>query len=217
MPGRGDPEIVESAALLGRARAGEPGAWDAWISRYQDRVYRIVRVRLGPHLRVWTESGDLVQETLRAALVDLARPELESDIDLLDRLARIATNRIRDLDEHLHAQRRDVRRARPLAPEDDADSANGQREAGALADSRTAVPERAFLDEVRELLDRTVAGLPADYREVILLRDYHGASWEAVARVLGRTSIHATQQLHQRAWIKVRALAAPQLADLREA
>jgi hypothetical protein len=52
---------------------------------------------------------------------------------------------------------------------------------------------------------------------VVLLRDYHGAEWTEVARSLATPSVHAAQQLHQRAWIKVRALAAPRLAGLSRA
>jgi DNA-directed RNA polymerase specialized sigma24 family protein len=57
--------------------------------------------------------------------------------------------------------------------------------------------------------------LPENYREVVLLRDYHGAEWDEVARALAVPGVHAAQQLHQRAWIRVRLLAAPRLAGLK--
>jgi DNA-directed RNA polymerase specialized sigma24 family protein len=77
--------------------------------------------------------------------------------------------------------------------------------------------DQAFRSEVRALLDEVVASLPESYREVIVLRDYQGADWPEVARALATPSLHAAQQLHQRAWIKVRALAAPRLAGLSKA
>ena len=169
-------------------------------------------MRLGPRLRAWTESGDLVQETLRAAFLDL-RGGWEGELDLLDRLARIAMNRIRDLEDHLHAQRRDVRRVLPLGAGEGA-AASAACARPAPLDPGPGVSEEAFLREVRAILDETVASLVDEYREVILLRDYQGASWEEVARALGRDSVHGVQQLHQRAWIKVRGRAAPRLKGL---
>jgi len=211
VPGPVTPELEQTLALLTRAREGDGAAANELFARYEERIRRIVRVRLGPGLRRWTESGDLVQETCRSALESLERLELESDFDLLDWLARIATNRIRDLVDHVHAARRDVDRVQSLEP-----AAPGQLVGAALPpDPRSSPSEHAFRGEVRSLLDEVVATLPEDYREVVLLRDYQGAGWPWIAQALGSTSVHAAQQLHQRAWIKVRALAAPRLAGLR--
>ncbi len=210
MPGPARADAENTLALLVRARSGDRDAANEVFVRYEDRIRRIVRVRLGPGIRRWTESGDVVQETCRAALESLDKLEVGSEFDPLDWLSRVATNRIRDLVDHAHAKKRDFRRARLLTPPAGEDS---DAEASHAA-TDTAPIDRAFRSEVRALLDEVVAGLPESYREAVLLRDYHGADWPEVARALSAPSVHAARQLHQRAWIKVRSLAAPRLAGL---
>lgn len=208
MPGPMRPELEDTLGLLERARLGDRGAANEIFLRYQDRIQRIVRARLGPSLRPWTESGDLVQETCRAALEGLGKVQLDSEFDLLDWLARLATHRIRDFVDHVHAKKRDVHRASALEPLEQS------RAPAAPVDPHTGPSGEAFRAEVREVLDEVVAGLPESYREVVLLRDYHGADWQRIARTLALPGVHAAQQLHQRAWIKVRLQAAPRLTGL---
>jgi RNA polymerase sigma-70 factor (ECF subfamily) len=200
------PQVEETPALLSRARSGDRSAANEVFTRYEERIRRIVRVRLGPSLRRWADSGDLVQETCRSALADLDRVPLGSGLDFLDWLARIATNRIRDLADQKNAMKRELGRERPIAA--------GSGGAHLPPDPRSSPSEHAFRAELREILDEAVGALPDNYREVIVLRDYQGVDWPEIARVLSTPSLHAAQQLHQRAWIKVRILARPRLAQL---
>ena len=203
-PGAHGADGIEGTVeLIARARSGDRAATDALFAHYADRIRRIVRVRLGPALRAWTESGDLVQETLLAALCDLPRTQIRSEYELLDWLAGIATNRVRELADYLRAQKREVARVRPLGVEQ-----------LTAATSRSSPSEQAFRAEIRAILDEALAELPSDYREVVLLRDYLGAAWPEIARALSTPTVHAAQQLHQRAWLKVRRRAAPKLAGL---
>lgn len=208
---RSAAELENSVSLLARARAGDRAALGDLVSRHQEQLLRIVRIRLGTGMRRWVESGDIVQETYQALVREIGRLELEHGEDLVQWLAHVATNRIRDQHDRARAQKRDGERERAL--EDDAASQTSP--AFELAAEDTAPPERAMRREVREILDGAIAELSAEYREAILLRDFCGASWEHVARELGRDSVHAAQQLHQRAWIKVRKAAEPQLRGMQ--
>lgn len=193
-----------SVDLLARAQAGDDAARDELVERYQERLLRIVRVRLGPRgrgLRRFLESTDVAQETWRAALAGLGGLRLGEGGDLSRWLARIATNEIRDLVDHVRAQRRARERERALESPSRIEPADSVPGPDALA-------ERA---ELGELLDATVSELPEDQREVVLLRDYCGADWASIAERLGRPSVHAAQQLHQRAWIQVRRRLGPRL------
>ncbi len=192
--------------ILLRAQAGDRAALDQLASRYQERLLRIVRIRLGPGgnaLRRFLYSGDLVQETWKAALSGLGDLEIRGDTDLLNWLARIATNKLRDMHDHFHAQRRSIEREQDLAD---------LQSAGPL-DSSPGPQSRAANAELREMIDASLAELDEDYREVIVLRDYCGADWESIAARLGRANIHAAQQLHQRAWIKLRKKLGPRLGS----
>lgn len=195
-----------SVDLLAQAQAGDDGALNELIERYHERLLRIVRIRLGSSgggLRRFLESADVVQETWRAALRGLQDLRVSGDADLLNWLARVATNEVRDLLDRVRAQRRSLERERLL------DSASR----AAPADSAPGPSEDAARTEIREILDEAIAALSEDYREVVLLRDYCGADWETITAHLGRPTVHATQQLHQRAWIQVRRHAGPRLRD----
>jgi RNA polymerase sigma-70 factor, ECF subfamily len=207
---RSSEELESSVALLARARAGDRGALGDLVARYQEPLLRVVRIRLGPGMRRWLESGDIVQETYQALLRDLGRLDVEHGDELVQWLAQVATNRIRDQHDRMRAQKRDPEREHAL----EADAASQSAPAAGLAAADTSPPSGAMRAEVREILDEAIASLSEEYREAILLRDFCGAAWEHVARELGRESVHAAQQLHQRAWIKVRRLAEPRLRGM---
>lgn len=195
---------LASVDLLARAQAGDSAALEAFVTRYQERLLRIVRIRLGPSgsgLRRYLESTDVVQETWQAALAALGDLQVRGNAELLGWFARIASNEIRDLLDRVQAQRRALDRERPLS----------EAGSGARTESSGDPAHQAERTEIREILDEAIAGLPEDYREVIVLRDYCGADWASIAPRVGRDGVHAAQQLHQRAWMRVRRSAAARL------
>jgi RNA polymerase sigma-70 factor, ECF subfamily len=194
-----------SRALLSRARDGDGDALNELFTRYYDRLRRIVRIRLGPEARRMVDSGDIVQETFHAALAGLVDLRITDDGELLRWFARVAENRIRDEVDRQRAAKRSVDRERAL---------DAATERSSLADGATTPPDGAYRAEVREVLDAALAGLSEEYREAILLRDFCGAEWATIAAKLGRESVHAAQQLHQRAWIKLRRAAQDRLGSV---
>jgi len=202
------PELTESMYLVGRAQAGDREALDHLLTRYQDRLRRIVRVRLGPRLSGHVEVMDIVQETCEVAARRIEHLELHSPASILHWLSRIAENKIRDAYHYHFAQKRDRRRDQRI------DARRGDESSAALPalqGSTTRPDERAWKKELREILDEALSTMPEDQREVILQRDYCGADWEDVARVLKRPNVHAVQELHRRAWIRLRRLVKPKL------
>lgn len=205
------PELTESMYLVGRAQAGDREALDHLLERYQDRLRRIVRVRLGPRLSAHVEIMDIVQETCAVAARRIEHLELHSPASILHWLSRIAENQIRDAHDYHFAQKRDRRRDQRIdAQRDDESTASPP----ALQGSTTMPDERAWKNELREILDEALSTMPEDQREVILERDYCGADWEHVARQLERPNVHAVQELHRRAWIRLRRLVKPKLGGL---
>lgn len=199
-----DPAASRSLELLARAQAGDAVALNELVAGLQDRLLRIVRIRLGSSgtgLRRYIESGDVTQETWRAACAALADLRVRDGSDLLNWLSRIATHQIRDQIDRVQAQRRARDRERAL----------GENSTAEPVDPHSGPVSHAAFNEVAEVLDAAIAELPEDYREVILLRDYCAADWESIAARVGREGVHAAQQLHQRAWMKVRRIAGPRL------
>lgn len=200
------PPAHESLALLARARQGDEGALHELLSRYQDRLRRIVHIQLGGSaLRQVHDSMDFVQETFLAALPKIRDLEPRSAASLLHWLSLIAINQIRDARDHQHAAKRDARRNVPLTALAASTSGSVQ-----LPASDTDPGVAAARREVRALLDDAVAALPDDQRRVVVLRDYCGESWERIAAELHREN-GAARQLHQRAWIRLRAALRPAL------
>lgn len=193
--------------LLARAQGGDAEALHELLERYQDRLRRIVRIQLsGSPLRRVHDSMDLVQSTFLAALPKLGELQLRSPASLLNWLALIATNQLRDAYGRETAAKRDLRRHQPL------DSSIAAQPASPSIDA----PERRAEDaELRECLDAEVAALPPDQRQVVVLRDYCGESWEHIARELSREP-GAARQLHQRAWIRLRARMRPWIEKGRD-
>ena len=203
------PEGV-SLALLARAKGGDDTALVELLTRYQERLRRIVRIQLGSsRLRMLHDSMDVVQDTFLAALPKIRDLEPRSAAGLLQWLSLIATNRIRDAHDHQHAAKRDVRRTVPL----ETPSTSGQFRGEAAPDRDPS--HAAELAEIRDLLDDAVAQLPEDQRRVVMLRDYCGEAWERIAAELHREP-GATRQLHQRAWIRLRGALRPVLDQHRK-
>ncbi|MEW6618533.1 MAG: helix-turn-helix domain-containing protein [bacterium] len=53
--------------LIMKAKSGNREALNALLIRYQERILRIVRLRLNPKLRQWLQSVDILQEALISA------------------------------------------------------------------------------------------------------------------------------------------------------
>ncbi len=197
------PSLGESMALLTRARQGDDEALQHLLVRYQERLRRIVRIQLGSSaFGRAQDSMDLVQNTFLAALPQIRELQPRSQAGLLQWLSLIALNQVRDAWKHQHAGRRDVRREEALP---------SQADAIAAGESHTVDPGRAVeLAEIRDLLDDAVGELPDDQREVVLLRDYYGESWERIAEQMRRER-GAARSLHHRAWVQLRSRLRPVL------
>lgn len=205
------PELTDSMDLVDRHKRGDPAALDLLLRRYQDRLRRIVRIRLGGRLREHLESMDIVQEANIVAARRLADLDVRDHGSILKWLSRIVLNKIRDARDQLDADKR--RPEREILHLDGSPS-SGSGAGLPLAADDSLPEERVMRAELREIIDDSVTKLPSDYREVILLKDYYDASWEFVAAELGSPTVHAAQELHRRAWIRLRRAVRPRLGEL---
>lgn len=194
------PDVTESMRLVVAAQGGDEQALDALLKRYEDRVRRIVRIRLNGKLRAHVESMDIVQETYHAALRRIDALELRGTASILQWLSTIAENKITDAHRFFFGQKRDRDKEVHLADAMRDESGSGGVE---LASDGAPPGEQAASNELARLVDEAVAQLPEDYREVILMRTYYGHDWEQVARLCGRPGADAARQLHRRARIRL--------------
>jgi len=200
-PGGQRDDLTRTLELVRLAQGGDRAALGRVLDRYRTRLRRVVRARLGPTLRGYLDSDDILQETCLAALAGFDRFDARDEGSLIHWLARLAENQIRQAAEHHHALKRDRRREQPLP-----DGAPGTR-AGHLAggpEPADAAPQplaRAQIDEELEAVLDVLDALGPDQREVFILRHLtHGAPrWESIARDLGAPTADAARQLYARA------------------
>ncbi|MGN6168293.1 MAG: RNA polymerase sigma factor, partial [Solirubrobacteraceae bacterium] len=138
--------------------AGDVGAFDALVRRYEARVYRVALRVLGNP----SDAQDAVQEAFVQAWQSLGR--LRADGAFAGWLYRITTSRCADL---LGARRP----AEPL-------------ESSAVS-SDPGPARLAELADEQEALKRAIVRLPFDQRAALVLREFAGLSYEEVAEVLG--------------------------------
>ncbi len=198
------PDLTESMRLVQAAQGGDMQALDDLLRRYEDRITRIVRIRLSAKLRRVVESVDVVQETYRLAFQNIEKLELRSTASILQWLARIAENHMIDVHRFHYGLKRD--KQREVNIEGPRNLSGVHLGDASPADKGLTPIEMAERAEIKQLVDEAVAQLPDDDREVILLRSYHGGTWEFCAQQLGRPTAEATRQLHRRARMRLAKL-----------
>jgi len=172
------PSESKTLELLGRVRGGEDEAWNELFRRHHDQLLFAVRMRLGPDLRKHLQSVDIFQSVALESLRALEGFEYRGPGSLNRFLNTLVTNKIRDRVDTFRALKRAG--TVPL-PED------------------VGLPEPAYQDpELYERLERSLSGLPAELREVLLLRKVEGFSSKEVAERLGRSD-DAVRKAYSRA------------------
>ena len=156
--------------FIERLKAGEAEAFDELVNRYTANIYALLmRLTEDPE-----EARDLTQETFLSALK--AIKNFRGDADLKTWLYRIAVN------ESRNRFRWWKRRNRSLTISLDAENSFGNTPD--YADSAEN-PETATLRREREYaLRQALSELPTNFREVLVLRDIEGLSYEEVAVAL---------------------------------
>lgn len=202
------PELAEAGTveLVARAQGGEGEAREELFRRYGARVLAIARARLGARLRGALESGDILQEALLEALRGLERFEMRDESSLIRWLAQLVEHRITARASYHGAAKRSASVV-PIAPADEAGGvpageSRAQEPPSPLAGPRSLLEQRETADAVQGAL----AELSERQRELVLLRDYAGASWDEVARAVGAPSAAAARMLHARALVRLGAL-----------
>ncbi len=194
----GDDRRETTQELLGRYRAGDREALGRLITAYYARIVTIVRVRLGPAMLERAAVEDFVQDVM-ARIVESAQDfEPQPGAAWIDWVARLAQNAIADRSRRESALKRGGGLAGEIRQLAESSSVS------AVIDDSTGVVTNVARREMQTLLEETLARLPDAHREVILLRDYAGYDWKAIAEKMERASPEACQELHRRARASLR-------------
>lgn len=176
------------AALVRRAAAGDPQAWQALVDRHLGIVHALAVRLLGNR----AEAEDVAQETFLRAWRHIDRWQPGS-ARWGTWLARVALNLCRDR----------LRRARPVSLDDAPD----------LADARPSPDAGLQAEAVAAQVGAALASLPERQREALVLCYYEQMSNIEAAEVM-EVSVEALESLLSRARRGLRRLLAERASDL---
>jgi RNA polymerase sigma-70 factor (ECF subfamily) len=197
--------FTKTLELVRKAQDGDRTALNRLFERYYERVRRAVRARIGQQLRRRLETGDILQQTFAKAFEKFSAFEMRDEGSLVHWLSMIADRQIRD-----EADRAVARKRRPPKPLVELDAPAGDQASGDLAQAvpgaHPAPPGMAQTAEEIAALDECLDALPAQYRELLILRDFEGLEWDDAAEAAGRPSASAAREMHTKATLELAKL-----------
>lgn len=188
-----------SKRLADHAAAGDAEALDQLFAACQPRLRRLLALKGGSALRA-TELDDLVQEAYLEATRQFADYTYQGPDSFFRWLATVAMNRIANLQRMASAQKRDRRLERPLQGEGSTMVPGGVQPADEGPGPRTLVVGV----EAQARLERALATLSADDRDVITMARVQGLPLQEIGERMGRTR-NAVALLLSRALRKLKA------------
>src|SRR6266511_730589 len=152
----------EESTLVEAARSGDIGAFEALVRRYDRNVFRIAQ-----HITQNREDAeDVVQDAFIKAFSNLK--QFQGQSKFYTWLVRIAVN-----EALMKLRRRRPERTVSLDEDVKTEDDSVPRE---VADWSPNPEQQYSQAELREILDKTIHGLPATFRTVFVLRDVESPS-----------------------------------------
>ena len=164
---------VAIAALVERAKSGDPRAFEGLVDAYKDRIYSYVSRMLHDPV----EAEDIAQDTFLRAYQSL--PNFRGASSFQTWLYRIASNLVID---SVRKQKRRQNHAISLDAPMDTDEGMMARE---LPDERRGPDELAESVAIQEEVKLAIAQVSARLRSVLVMYDLQGMSYQEIAEVLG--------------------------------
>jgi RNA polymerase sigma-70 factor (ECF subfamily) len=185
------------------ARSGDDAALGPLLECYRTYLRLLARLEIGRRLQGKLDASDLVQEAFLEAHRNFKLFQGTDEPQFANWLRQILAAKVANLVRHYFGtQARDVRVEQEVAAGLDNSSHMLGHE---LAASLTSPSQQAVKREQAVLLADALERLPADYREVLILRHLEGLTFPEVARRMQRT-----EDSVQKLWVRG-------LASLRKA
>jgi RNA polymerase sigma-70 factor (ECF subfamily) len=176
---------VPFETLLNDARRGESPAQGDLLRRFEPWLRLLARVQLESRFAAKFDASDVVQQALLEAVKAFPQFRGSTEAELTAWLRQILA----------HALAHEIRRYHGTAKRDisqevslDAELAQSSQRLGSLmAESGPSPSQRASRREMDVVLAEVLNRLPADYREVIVLRNLENLPHETVAARMNRS------------------------------
>jgi RNA polymerase sigma-70 factor, ECF subfamily len=185
-----EPEpVTEELALVNAAKTGDMGAFEDLVRRYDRNVFRIAQ-----HITQNREDAeDVVQDAFLKAFQNLE--QFQGQSKFYTWLVRIAVN-----EALMKLRKRRPERFVSLDEDVKTEEDSMPRE---IADWSPNPEQQYNQAELKEILGKTIQGLPPGFRTVFVLRDVEGLSTEETAEAL-ELSIPAVKSRLLRARLQLR-------------
>jgi RNA polymerase sigma-70 factor, ECF subfamily len=180
------PRVDADADLVEALRREEPDAAERLVERYGDRVYRLA-------MRI-TGLREDAEEAAQDALWTVARKVnmFKGESAFGSWIYRITANAAY---QKLRTRRQ---KSAEIALDDVLPSLDGDgRHFEPMDDWSSRVDENAVQGELRDVLQRAIDGLPADYRTALVLHDVEGLSNPDIAEALGISLPAVKSRVHR--------------------
>jgi RNA polymerase sigma-70 factor (ECF subfamily) len=184
----GEPPSEESI-LVEAARSGDIGAFESLVRRYDRNVFRIAQ-----HITQNREDAeDVVQDAFLKAYQNLG--QFQGQSKFYTWLVRIAVN-----EALMRLRRRRPERTVSIDEDVKTEEDSIPRE---IADWSPNPEQQYTQSELKDILGKTIQGLPTSFRTVFVLRDVEGLSTEETASAL-ELSVPAVKSRLLRARLQLR-------------
>lgn len=209
------PNMIDLSdeALLERAADGDAECWGVLLTRHEDRLRRMVAVRLDPRLQGRIDAADVLQETYLEAWQRLPAYCKSPDMPFFLWLRFLAAQKVLALHRlHLGAQQRDAGREVSLDRGPRVEASSAALAAQLLG--RLTSPSAAAVRAERKLrLQEALNQMDPLDREILALRHFEQLSNAEAARELDIQESAASKR-YLRAMVRLKEiLAAPGMAE----
>src|SRR6201993_1511532 len=181
--------VSDELALVASAKAGDVGAFEELVRRYDRNVFRIAQ-----HITQNREDAeDVVQDAFIKAYQNLG--QFQGNSKFYTWLVRIAVN-----EALMRLRKRKASKTVSIDEDVETDEGFVPREVTDWSPN----PEQLYKQaELGDILEKTIQGLPAGFRTVFVLRDVEGLSTEETAEAL-KLSVPAVKSRLLRARLQLR-------------
>jgi RNA polymerase sigma-70 factor (ECF subfamily) len=184
--------------LLLRAQEGDEEGLGLLLQSYRNYLHLVARTQIDLHLAARVNPSDIVQETFLQACRGFGQFRGRTQAELLTWLRQILVhNIVSAFNRHMRSQKRDVRRERSLEVIARNVDCSSQHIEAALAAQGSSPSVCAQRQELAALVADRLAELPPRYREVVVLRNLEGLTFEEVGARMGNT-----RQAARKLWAK---------------
>jgi len=186
---KGTDTVSDELALVRAAKKGDVGAFEQLVKRYDRSVFRIAQ-----HItRNQEDAEDVVQEAFLKSYEKL--DQFQEQSKFYTWLVRIAVN-----EALMKLRRRRTSKTVSLDEDVQTEEDSMPREVADWAPNPEQLYDRS---ELKEILSKTIQGLPTSFRTVFVLRDVEGLSTEETAQALD-LSVPAVKSRLLRARLQLR-------------